>query len=92
MSAVTDTRAAGWMTALDLPTTEQAADAVAALAATSTTCAPASAALLDLIARAGEDGLLAYAAMAQNAVWQLVDGLDGVASDLLRASRGFDRG
>jgi hypothetical protein len=89
---MTDTRATGWMDALDVPSAGQAADAVTALTRDADDICARLGRMHDLIARAGDAGLAVYAAMAQNSVWQLVDALDGAASDLLRTVRGYDHG
>lgn len=85
-------RTQAWMTAMDAPSVEWAANDLASIVRDVDAVCTRLGKVYDLIARAGDDGLLAYADQAHNAAWRLVDGLDAVATDLARAARGVDRG
>ena len=85
-------RAEAWVAAMGSPSVEWAAnDLTAIVHEVDETCTRLGR-VYDLIARAGDDGLLAYADQAHSAAWRLVDGLDAVATELLRTARGYDRG
>lgn len=85
-------RTQAWLSAMDAPSVEWAANDLASIVRDVVVTGMQLGRVYDLIARAGDDGLLAYADQAHSAAWRLVDGLDAVATDLARAARGFDRG
>ncbi len=85
MNAVHSTQA--WVAAMGAPSLEWAANDLTEIVREIDETCTRLGKVYDLIARAGDDGLLAYADVAHNAAWRLVDGLDAVAGDLTRAAR-----